>query len=210
LGTGISYLHPELSSSYAGGKDFVNNDFNPLDDNGHGTHVAGIITADGLNALAKGAATSAGVLSGKVLDASGSGYLSAIIAGVYWAADDPSVDAISLSLGTSQTWKKSNCDSASPDFTSAVNYALSKGKIVVAAAGNSPGGVSLPGCISGVVAVDAVDSSDKIASFSGRGYPMHRTTASSRPEEAFSRLGYYPAATLPLRELQWPRQWFRR
>ncbi|MFA4935484.1 MAG: S8 family serine peptidase, partial [Candidatus Methanoperedens sp.] len=44
LDTGYDYLHPELSSSYLGGKDFVNNDLDPMDDNGHGSHVAGIIT----------------------------------------------------------------------------------------------------------------------------------------------------------------------
>ena len=49
LDTGYNYNHPELSSSYLGGKDFVNNDNDPIDDNGHGSHVAGIITADGIN-----------------------------------------------------------------------------------------------------------------------------------------------------------------
>ena len=46
LDTGINYNHRELKSSYLGGKDFVNNDNDPMDDNGHGTHVAGIITAE--------------------------------------------------------------------------------------------------------------------------------------------------------------------
>lgn len=172
LDTGINYLHPELASSYAGGKDFVNNDSDPMDDNGHGSHVAGIITADGVSAKAKGVAPGAGILSGKVLNASGSGTISNIIAAIYWAADSPSVDVISMSLGTSTVFKNSNCDSYIPDLTTAINYAVGKGKVVVAAAGNSAGGVSSPGCISGVVTVGAVDSRDSIASFSGRGYAM--------------------------------------
>jgi len=172
LDTGINYLHTELASSYVGGKDFVNNDTDPFDDNGHGTHVAGIITADGVNANAKGAAPGAGILAGKVLDASGSGYISDIVAGIYWAADNPSVDVISMSLGTSRTFKSSNCDSYIPDLTTAINYAVGKGKVVVVAAGNNPGGVSNPGCISSTVVVGAVNSKDKIASFSGRGFSM--------------------------------------
>ena len=170
LDTGTNYNHVELSSSYAGGRDFVNNDLDPMDDNGHGTHVAGIITADGVSANAKGVAAGASILSGKVLNSQGSGSFSSIIAAMYWAADNPEVDVISMSIGTSKTFKNSNCDSYIPDMTTAVNYAVAHGKVVVAAAGNSRSGVSNPGCISGVVAVGAVGSTDKIASFSGRGF----------------------------------------
>ena len=171
LDTGINYNHTELASSYVGGKDFVNNDLDPFDDNGHGTHVSGIITADGVYAPAMGVAPNAGILAGKVLGASGSGSISNIIAAIYWAADDLSVDAISMSLGTSKTFK-GNCDGYIPDLTTAINYAVSKGKAVVAAAGNSHGGVSSPGCISSTIVVGAVDSSDRIASFSGKGSSM--------------------------------------
>jgi serine protease AprX len=172
LDTGINYNHPELASSYAGGKDFVNNDSDPMDDNGHGSHVAGIITGDGVSPNAKGVAPGAKILSGKVLDASGSGSISNIIAAIYWASDNASVDVISMSLGTSTVFKNSNCDSYIPDLTTAINYAVAHGKVVVAAAGNSPNGVSSPGCISSVVAAGAVDSHDTIASFSGRGFSM--------------------------------------
>ncbi|HIH20873.1 TPA: S8 family serine peptidase [Candidatus Micrarchaeota archaeon] len=170
--TGIAYSHAELASSYLGGTDLVNNDADPFDDNSHGTHVAGIITADGVSANAKGVAPNAGVYAVKVLDASGSGALSTVIAGIYWAADNTAADVISLSLGTSSVWKQGNCDSAYPAMTDAVNYAVGKGKVVVVAAGNSPGGVSLPGCISSTVVVGAVDKKDKIASFSGRGFAL--------------------------------------
>ena len=196
LDTGYNYNHVELSSSYLGGKDFVNGDSDPADDNGHGTHVAGIITADG--AKAKGVAPSAGIIAGKVLDASGSGYFSDVVAGIYWAVDGPdgiagpvcqtingtngtstttcanddfNADAISLSLGTSQPYTYSGyCDSVLPDLTAAIQYARSRGVLVVVAAGNSGNaGVSIPGCISYSTTVGAVDGRDKIASFSGRG-----------------------------------------
>jgi len=178
LDTGYNYDHVELSSSYLGGRDFVNNDNDPMDDNGHGSHVAGIITADGIYSNAKGVAPETGIISGKVLDLNGNGYFSSAIAGIYWAVDGPdgspntaddfNADAISLSLGGSFAYR-GFCDNAMPDMTTAIRYALDRGVIVVVAAGNKAAGVSLPGCISYSTTVGAVDSSDSIASFSGRG-----------------------------------------
>lgn len=181
LDTGYNYNHPELSSSYLGGKDFVNNDLDPLDDNGHGSHVAGIITADGVDSKARGVAPDAGIISGKVLDASGSGFFSDTVAAIYWAVDGPDgtsnttddfgADAISLSLGSAAPYTyRGFCDNVMPDMTNAIKYALSRGTMVVVAAGNSGGsGVSIPGCISHSTTIGAVDSLDKIASFSGKG-----------------------------------------
>src|SRR2546423_3178956 len=68
LDTGYNYNHPELRSSYLGGRDFVNHDDDPMDDNGHGSHVAGIITGDGIDPRARGIAPDAGIIAGKVLD----------------------------------------------------------------------------------------------------------------------------------------------
>ena len=181
IDSGIDYTHPELSSSYLGGKDFVNNDSDPKDDNGHGTHVSGIITADGLMAKAKGVAPDAGIIVGKVLDEAGSGFFSDVIGAIYWAidgndgiygtADDFNADVISMSLGTGAPYLyKGFCDSVYPALTNAIKYARDKGVIVSVAAGNSgSAGVSLPGCISYSTTVGAVDFNDKLASFSGRG-----------------------------------------
>ncbi|MBI2084630.1 MAG: S8 family serine peptidase [Candidatus Aenigmarchaeota archaeon] len=195
IDTGYNYDHQELSSSYLGGKDFVNDDNDPFDDNGHGSHVAGIITADGVDAKAKGVAPLTGIIAGKVLDSSGSGYFSDVVAAIYWAVDgedgvagdvcitdnstgettctndDFNADAISMSLGTSQPYTyKGFCDSVLPDLTNAIKYSRDRNVIVVVAAGNSGGaGVSIPGCISYSTTVGAVDSADKIARFSGKG-----------------------------------------
>ncbi len=181
LDTGYNYNHGELASSYVGGKDFVNNDDDPLDDNGHGSHVAGLITGDGVDAKAKGVAPNAGVVAGKVLGADGSGYFSDVVAALYWAVDGPDgvagtaddfhADAVSMSLGTSQPYTyKGHCDTVMPDLTTAIKYAGDHGSVVVAAAGNSGNaGVSIPGCISYATTVGAVDKYDKVASFSGRG-----------------------------------------
>lgn len=178
LDTGYNYKHPELKSSYRGGWNFVKGNNNPYDDNGHGSHVAGIITADGSDPRAKGVAPDAGIIAGKVLDASGSGYLSDIVAAIYWAvngpdgvygtSDDFNASAISLSLGTARTYA-GFCDDAYPDFRNAINYAVGHGVMVVVAAGNSASGVSSPGCVSNSTTVGAVDGYDRIASFSGRG-----------------------------------------
>lgn len=181
LDTGYNYDHPDLSSSYLGGRDFVNNDEDPMDDNGHGSHVAGLITSDGKYYKSKGAAPATGIISGKVLDSDGSGYFSDLIAAIYWAVDGPDgeagtlddfkADAISMSMGSSPPYVyKSHCDSAMPSMTNAIKYALSRGVLVVVAAGNyGTLGVSIPGCISHSITVGAVSSTDKVTSFSARG-----------------------------------------
>lgn len=187
LDTGYNYIHPELSSSYLGGKDFVNNDNDPIDDQGHGSHVSGIITADGVDQNARGVAPDAGIIAGKVLDQNGSGYFSNVVAGVYWAVDGPDgiygtiddfgADAISLSLGTGVPYVyKGFCNGVLPDLTNAIKYAIDRDVTVVVAAGNSgKPGVSIPGCISYSTTVGAVNSSDQVASFSGRGNALDIT-----------------------------------
>ena len=187
LDTGYNYNHPELSSSYLDGKDFVNDDNDPMDDDGHGSHVSGIITADGINPKAKGVAPDAGVIAGKVLDQNGSGYFSDVVAGIYWAidgpdgvygnADDFGADAINLSLGTSRPYTyKGFCDGVLPDLTNAVKYAVERNVTVVVAAGNnSSSGVSIPGCISYSTTAGAVDSRDRVASFSSKGNALDIT-----------------------------------
>ena len=181
LDSGYNYMHQELSSSYLGGYDFVNNDNDPMDDHGHGSHVAGIVTGDGIDSRAKGVAPDTGVIAGKVLAQDGWGYFTDIIAGIYWAVngpdgiygtgDDFAPDAISMSIGTSAPYLyKGYCNNAYPELTNAIKYATDKNVPVVVAAGNSGrSGVSIPGCISYSTTVGAVDKWDKVANFSGRG-----------------------------------------
>lgn len=179
--TGIDYNHAELSDSYAGGWNFVKNNNNPYDDNGHGTHVSGIITANGIDPNAKGVSPDAKILALKVLDSTGSGTFSDVISAIYYAvdgpdgiygtADDPHTDAISMSLGTSAPYiyPTGNCDNVIPEVTNAIHYAISRGVAVVAAAGNDGNGISIPGCVSGTIAVGAVNSNNVRASWSGAG-----------------------------------------
>lgn len=206
LDTGYNYNHPELSSSYLGGKDFVNDDNDPLDDNGHGSHVSGIITADGIDVRAKGVAPATGIIAGKVLSASGSGFFSDVVAAIYWAVDGPdgvagtaddfNADAISMSLGTAPPYTfKGFCDSILPDLTNAIKYAIDRGVIVVVAAGNSgSSGVSIPGCISYSTTVGAVDSKDKIASFSGMGKAVDISAPGVKIYSSWLGTGYRTAS----------------
>lgn len=165
--TGIDYTHPDLAANYMGGKDFVNNDDDPMDDNGHGTHCAGIVAAVDNEIGVIGVAPGASLYAAKVLDASGSGSYSTIIAGIDWAVTQ-GVHIISMSLGG---------DSGLSSFENACNNAYSAGVLVVAAAGNDYKGnsriewdtVDYPARYSSVIAVGATDSNNIKASFSSTG-----------------------------------------
>jgi subtilisin len=100
IDTGIDYNHDEFLGRYAGGYDFVNGDSDPLDDEGHGTHVAGTVAAADDDLGVVGVAPEALLLAYKVLDETGSGYWSDVIAGIEQAvADGARVINMSLSGG---------------------------------------------------------------------------------------------------------------
>ncbi|MFH1332216.1 MAG: S8 family serine peptidase [archaeon] len=165
LDTGIDIDHVELQDSYLGGYDYVNNDDNPDDDNGHGTHVAGIITANGNDANAKGVAPSAGIYMYKVCDSAGSCYEDDMMAAMEAAvATDAEVMSISIGGGSFAT---ENCDS--DQLAAKVNWVVDQGLTVVVAAGNDGRGVSTPGCASKAIAVGAVDKTNNVPYWSGRG-----------------------------------------
>jgi hypothetical protein len=159
--TGVDASHPDLAGRVLEGYDFVNRDATTADDHGHGTHVAGIIAASGEDGVGvAGMAWRVRVLPVKVLDAKGSGYYSDIIAGIRYAADrGAAVINLSLSGGAS-----------SAILQEAVDYARSRGSLVVAAAGNDAlDSLGYPAACRGVTSVGAVDENDIPASFSNRG-----------------------------------------
>jgi len=128
IDTGVDATHPDLKGLVVNGYDYVNDDFMPNDDNGHGTHVAGIIAARSNNKLGIAGASRSKVYALKVLDASGYGTYFDIAQAIRRAADRASVRVINLSLG-----------GPAPSFTleDAVDYAVNaKAKLIVAAAGN--------------------------------------------------------------------------
>ena len=174
--TGIDYKNPALGDGFGpafrviGGYDFANSDSDPMDDHGHGTHVAGIIGANG-DSL-QGVAPDVKFLAVKVLDANGMGYISDVIAGIDYCLDpdgnpatDDAADVINMSLG----------GSSSPDdpVDSAVANATKAGVLCVVAAGNSGygryGTIGSPGTSKSALTVGACDSAFNIAYFSSMG-----------------------------------------
>jgi subtilisin family serine protease len=166
LDTGIDTNHPELSDSIEGGKSFVTYTSSFEDDNGHGTHVSGIITANGVDTKAKGVAPDAKIWMAKVCDSKGSCYSSDIAAAIEHVVKNNISRIMSISLGGGGT-SKANCDS---DYLAKkVNWAVDNGVTVVAAAGNTGGKVSSPACASKAIAVGAVDKNDVRPKWSGSG-----------------------------------------
>ncbi len=166
LDTGIDTDHPELQDSYLGGYDYVNNDPYPEDDHGHGTHVAGIITANGINdANSKGVAPGAGIYMYKVCNANGNCYEDDMMAAME-AAVQTDAKVMSISIGGG-SYTAENCDSDS--LAAKVNWVAGQGLAVAVAAGNDGRGVSSPGCASGAIAVGAVDINNNVPYWSGRG-----------------------------------------
>ena len=159
--TGVDLGHVDLATKIIPGYDFVNNDSLPQDDNGHGTHVAGIAGALSNNGIGiAGVSWGALIMPVKVLDASGSGSYANVAAGIIWAADN-GAKVINLSLGGADP---------STVLEEAVNYAYGKGVTVVASAGNSgSNSILYPARYPHVIAVGATDSSNNRASFSNTG-----------------------------------------
>ncbi|MCZ7382873.1 MAG: S8 family peptidase [Candidatus Methanoperedens sp.] len=153
LDTGISSNHPDLTVS--GGINLVgklkNNKWN--DDNGHGTHVAGIIAARNNSIGVVGVAPDAQLYAVKVLDAYGNGYISDVIEGIDWAVQND-MNVVSMSLGTAAYSQALNDSTAN---------AYKAGILLVAAAGNGGDGnlstddVLYPAKFDSVIAVSAVD-----------------------------------------------------
>jgi subtilisin family serine protease len=180
IDTGINYTHPDLSgklldghcyasggncpdgSSDQDGNDSIN------DDNGHGTHVAGIAAANG---TLTGVAPDAKFIAIKVLDENGSGFTSDVVRGIEWCTNNASaynIGVISMSLGSGSF--ASYCDDSQTSYRDAINAAIAQNITVVAAAGNdgNSAAIASPACIENATAVSALDKDNAIASYSSR------------------------------------------
>ncbi|HEY0156704.1 MAG TPA: S8 family serine peptidase [Thermoanaerobaculia bacterium] len=174
IDTGIDYMHPALGGGLgagfkvAGGYDFVNGDADPMDDNGHGTHVAGTIAASAPDLI--GVAPEATLIAYKVLNAGGTGSSSDIIAAIERAVDpngdgDPSdhVHVANLSLG--------GAGDAEDPGSRAVDAAVAAGVVMVVAAGNdgTTASIGSPGTALDALTVAAIDDDGRVTDFSSRG-----------------------------------------
>ncbi|HWH07592.1 MAG TPA: S8 family serine peptidase, partial [Candidatus Thermoplasmatota archaeon] len=154
--SGVDHAHPDLSSRMwrepstgIMGWDFVNGDGDPMDDAGHGTHVAGIAAAAIQNGRGIAGASPERIIAVKVLDANGVGTEANLALGIEFCADK-GASVISMSLGTPED---------SPAVYRAVRYAHERGVVMVASIGNLGGCttcVRFPAAYSEVVAVAAL------------------------------------------------------
>jgi thermitase len=159
--SGADFGHPDLQGKLIAGWDCVNEDDDPADDHGHGTHVAGIVgasTDNGEGIAGVGFETS--VMAVKVLDETNSGSYSDIAQGIIYAADH-GAHVINLSLGgytdSSTLWD-------------AVEYAWGQGALLVGAAGNGcSSNPFYPAAYEHVMAVSATDANDGFWSMSNYG-----------------------------------------
>ncbi len=162
LDTGI-FPHEDLTTPYnriIGFKDFIRQKDQPYDDDGHGTHVSGIIAGNGFSSRGKymGIAPDANIIGVKVLRDDGSGNISDVIAGIQWVVDNKekyNIKVLTLSLGTKPKNKYEN-----DPLCQAVDAAVASGITVTVAAGNSgpnPSTITSPAISPNVITVGACD-----------------------------------------------------
>jgi serine protease len=187
--TGIDYTHPELKDIYQGGYNAFTKTNDAKDDEGHGTHVSGIVAAANNNIGVVGVAPGVKLWGVKVLDSTGSGPLATIAVGLNWVISKKSEVGgnwiVNMSLGGPQP---------SAVLGDACSHLADAGVLVFAAAGNrAPDSINqvdpvgYPAAYSSVVAVAAIDSTGAIADFSNQG-----------PEVALSGPGVAVFSTFPV------------
>ena len=169
IDTGVDYRHPELSGIWAGGKNILSNNDDPLDDEGHGTHVAGTIAAADNDRGVLGVAPQVRLWSVKILDSRGNGTTEGLSQALDWVAAKKEALGgnwvINLSLGG---YIESLAEKE------AFQSIHDKGILVIAASGNASTAtkaapVSFPAAYPSVLAVGATTFDGELASFSGQG-----------------------------------------
>lgn len=192
IDSGIDMAHPDLRGQLIAGPDYIDGDGNPADENGHGTHVAGIVAArkDNTEGVC-GVAPDAQVLAIRVLARNGGGSMFSIAKGIKFAADYGKKNkvpvVINLSLG----------GPAIPDPINwlAGKYANYKGALLVAAAGNSNSRVGTPARLSDYMAIGASTETNQKANFSNFG-----------PEVSLAAPGVKIMSTMPTYDVEMTRR----
>jgi subtilisin len=191
IDTGADYMHPDLQPVLSRGINLVNPRTLPLDDNGHGTHIAGTIAAAGRHAMT-GIAPHAILLPVKAFDHNGSAYVSDIIKGIDWCVQNE-VDIINMSFGMKKR---------SEAMLEAVRNARSCGVIIVASSGNDGrrGFIDYPARFPQTISVGALNKKGGIATFSNRGkqidvYAPGESIVSTWPNRRYNEMNGTSMAT---------------
>lgn len=172
LDTGI-YPHEDIQDRIAGFYDVLNNKTNCYDDNGHGTHICGIIGSDGhsVNGRYRGIAPGCHFVGVKVLDARGNGSIDNLNHGIDWVLEKKKefrIRVVNISVGMFpkvSTWERNR-------LIQSVEQLWDEGIVVVAAAGNNgprPGSITYPGISRKIITVGTVQEQQAQRHFSGRG-----------------------------------------
>jgi len=161
IDTGIDWNHPDLAANYVPlGYDWVNNDADPMDDNGHGTHCAGIIAAVLNNSIGIAGLAQVSIMTEKALDEFGEGYEDDLANAIIHAVDQ-GANIISNSWGGYEE---------STLIHDAIKYAFDSKVLVIASAGNDfTSTKAYPAAYDEVIAVSATDEFDKPAAFTNFG-----------------------------------------
>lgn len=149
IDTGCDFNHPDIKSNILDGKNFIEIDEEPMDRNGHGTHVCGTIAASNNRIGMIGVAPKAKIIPVKALNDSGSANVESIVKAIEWSANI-GVDFITMSLGSTKPSKQ---------LEQAIKYAESKGSILFCAAGNngSSHDILYPAKYDGTISIGAID-----------------------------------------------------
>jgi|TARA_B100001094_G_scaffold331074_2_gene398255 subtilisin family serine protease len=161
IDTGCDLDHDDLKHNLLPGKNFISENKQPRDDNGHGTHVAGTIAATNNGVGMVGVAPKTKIVPIKALDKKGGGSTQVIARAVEWAVDQR-VDFITMSLGSGHM---------DPNLQQAINYAEAMGVVVFCAAGNSGPNVDImyPAKFNNTISIGAIDNKFNRTRFSCSG-----------------------------------------
>jgi subtilisin len=161
IDTGIDYNHPDLRQAVAGGINLVEPYRSPLDDNGHGTHIAGTIAAASTGNGVFGVAPEAKIYAVKAFDQYGTAYVSDIVKGVEWCIENH-MQIINMSFGMKTPHKA---------LEEALRTAYRRGMVIVASSGNEGkiGDIDYPARYRNVLAVGATGKHQRVTAFSNRG-----------------------------------------
>lgn len=171
LDTGI-YEHIDFTGRIWAFYDFLAFKRRPYDDNGHGTHVAGLVAGDGTASMGKyrGAAPGCGIIALKVLDRYGTGSQDDVLRALRWIRENRQqyrIRVVNISVGTTCNSKRNHAR-----LLKSVEQLWDEGVVVVTAAGNQgprPGSITAPGSSKKVITVGSSDLLEGRSAISGRG-----------------------------------------